>query len=103
VIKCVLLETRGKREFKACWPSFLEILLDRRFVPSSSFLDPRSWHSGSWRSGSWTLRVLRALEALEALEALNSLGGYRSLRGLRLPRLVCKLWLGVPRVFRGRV
>jgi hypothetical protein len=63
-------------------PSFLDILLARRFVPSSSFPDPRSWHSGSWRSGSWTLRVLKALEALEAL---NGLGGHRSLRGLRLP------------------
>jgi hypothetical protein len=81
-------------------PSFLEILLDRHFHPSSSFLDPRSWHSDSWRSGSWTLRELKALEALEAL---NSLGSHLSLRGFRLPRLVCKLWLGVLRVFRGRV
>jgi len=76
-------------------PSFLDILLYRRFVPSSLFLDPRSWPSDSW--------TLRELKALEALEALNSLGSHRSLRDFRLPRLVCKLWLGILRVFRERV
>ena len=90
-----------------CW--VLCLLLDGRFVPGSSFLGimlaawlgvlvpGRSWFLAF--VGSWALRVLGALGAL------GSLGSRRPLRGsdCLASWLVCELWLGVLRVFRGRV
>lgn len=59
-------------------------MLAWRFVPESSFLDPRSW--------VLCLRGVLFQDILFlALSFLDNLGNRRPLPGLRLPRLVCEL------------
>ena len=62
-------------------------MLAGRFVPGSLFLGV----------------AVPGVAVLGVLGALDSLGSYWLLPGLRLSRLVRELWLGVLRVFCGRV